>query len=771
MIVEWQFWVSSLKKVDLKKILISTLMIGTASIVQWILNPIIGEPSFILFYPMVILSSLYGYGWFGIVLSAFIIQVCFLPPKDQILIKYLPGVIKQFVFIGSSLMIHSLTAALRHTLQHSQKVENRLQITLDSIGDAVVSTDKEGRVDFMNPMAESLTEWSTDQASGKPLTEILCVVDPLLRIPIDLSMKVIQSDQSESILKHQMLVLGKSGKETVIEDSLAPIGGRGSHGEFVNTEGIVLAFRDVSEKFYKQLELEKVLQNLQESQEKFEKVIQNVLDGVAITDDQKKIILWNPRAEQILGYTQLEVLGLKLHELIVSYLGENAHEGESKKRGEFLESQGNRRASERIEIYARSKEGKVVPLEVVTTPVHTSKGVCFFYFFKDLTDSKRVESDLIEARNKTELILASAAEGILGVDREGQIIFVNPAASQMLGWHDSSLIGESLYSKIHPGFADEEMNGLKLKHTYLRPIQESLVTGVTLHREDERFRRSDGTYFPVEYSSIPMKKGEQILGLVLTFRDISERKKNEKQILDLMNQLKNALSTRDEFISIASHELKTPLTSLKLHYQLVARQLAVGNYQSLTPSVAQNRIESTNRQIDRMIRLIDDMLDVSRISSGRLEILLEDIDLGQLIKNLLERFSLDFKSAGCLLRLELNVDVRCRCDPLRVEQVLSNLLMNALKYAASKPIEISLTRQEEYAVIAVRDHGEGIPPGKLSRVFEKFERAVSSQHISGFGLGLYISRKIVEAHHGSIHVKSELGQGSLFTVKLPLRAV
>jgi signal transduction histidine kinase len=172
-----------------------------------------------------------------------------------------------------------------------------------------------------------------------------------------------------------------------------------------------------------------------------------------------------------------------------------------------------------------------------------------------------------------------------------------------------------------------------------------------------------------------------------------------------------------------------------------------------------------------MIRLIDDMLDVSRISSGRLEILLEDIDLGQLIKNLLERFSLDFKSAGCLLRLELNVDVRCRCDPLRVEQVLSNLLMNALKYAASKPIEISLTRQEEYAVIAVRDHGEGIPPGKLSRVFEKFERAVSSQHISGFGLGLYISRKIVEAHHGSIHVKSELGQGSLFTVKLPLRAV
>ena len=779
----------SLRKWSLKKVLISLVLIGFACFMQWILNPIIGEPSFILFYPMVILCSLYGNGWLGIILSALVIQYFFLPPKDHFFYKELPGLIKQFVFLSSSLMIHSLTSALRHTLRHTQKMESRLQVTLDSIGDAVVSTDEEGRIDFMNPVAEAMTEWSLHQAFEKPLSEVLKLIDPVHRRPIDLSFNSILSKESALFQRDQMMVLGKNGRETIIEDSLSPIIGKENHGELSHAQGVVFAFRDVSEKFHKQAELNRVLQHLQESQEQFQKVLQSVLDGVVITDDQNRIMLWNPQAEKILGYSQDQALGLELDQISGFGLNKSIQKDWLRSLNQNVHSEGNEREtktgggtsvevlqSERVEVCVRSQKGEWVPLEVVTTPVRTSGGLSVFYFFKDLTAAKQAQLELIEARNKTELILSSAAEGILGVDHEGRIMFVNPAASVMLGWSDSSLIGQFLYDKVHAsphhgvslGEKNESMGELWGQPAVVHSIQESLAQGTVLHREDEEFTREDGTCFPVEYSSTPMKKGDQIIGLVLTFRDISERKRNEKQIEDLMMQLKQALSARDEFISIASHELKTPLTSLKLHYQLVARQLAVGNTQALSPRIAQARVESTNRQIDRMIRLIDDMLDVSRISSGRLEVRFEEVELNHLIRSLLERFNEDFKFARCSLQLDLKDVLVCRCDPLRIEQVVSNLLMNALKYAASKPIEMRLNERDGFAVIEVRDHGAGIPQEKLSRVFEKFERAVSSQYISGFGLGLYISRKIVEAHHGRIEVESELGYGSLFRVFLPL---
>jgi signal transduction histidine kinase len=174
------------------------------------------------------------------------------------------------------------------------------------------------------------------------------------------------------------------------------------------------------------------------------------------------------------------------------------------------------------------------------------------------------------------------------------------------------------------------------------------------------------------------------------------------------------------------------------------------------------------RQLNRLIRLVEDMLDVSRISTGRITYSAEEFDLCELAKDVTSRYASQFEAAGVTVRVEAPGPVIGKWDRYRLEQVIVNLLTNALKYGAGQPVEITVSKRPGYAVLAVRDHGLGIPAQDHARIFEQFERAVSGNSISGLGLGLFISRKIVEAHHGTIQVESKEGHGSTFIVELPL---
>jgi signal transduction histidine kinase len=240
-------------------------------------------------------------------------------------------------------------------------------------------------------------------------------------------------------------------------------------------------------------------------------------------------------------------------------------------------------------------------------------------------------------------------------------------------------------------------------------------------------------------------------------------RRRQFQVKELLVAQVEATKMRDEFISIASHELKTPLTSLKLQTQMTRRQITrpeTFNYEKI-----QKQLDYTINQIDRLNKLVDDMLDISRISTGKLNLQKTTLNLSSLLSELIERFMPQFELSGSEVHTDITPEVTGQWDAYKIEQVINNLFSNAIRYSPQKPIHIRLEDGPEKIILSVRDEGVGIAPENLDRIFERFERAVTTN--SGLGLGLYITRQIVELHHGKISASSTLGKGSTFIIELP----
>ncbi|WP_437752521.1 AAA family ATPase [Sorangium sp. So ce1389] len=236
----------------------------------------------------------------------------------------------------------------------------------------------------------------------------------------------------------------------------------------------------------------------------------------------------------------------------------------------------------------------------------------------------------------------------------------------------------------------------------------------------------------------------------------------------LFAEAQEAIARRDEFLLVASHELKTPLTSLKMQAHLIERQLPRYQRAEVAPERIEAAFQVLNRQIARLGHLINELLDVTRLSAGRLTLVRAQVDLAALAREVVERMGQQLANARCSVQLDLDEAVIGRWDPSRVEQVLINLLSNAMKYGAGGPIHVVAREQGDRALLAVRDHGIGIAASDQARIFERFERAVSVRNFGGLGLGLYIVRWIVASHGGTIRVESQPGAGATFIVQLPL---
>ncbi|WP_164011539.1 GAF domain-containing protein [Pyxidicoccus trucidator] len=230
----------------------------------------------------------------------------------------------------------------------------------------------------------------------------------------------------------------------------------------------------------------------------------------------------------------------------------------------------------------------------------------------------------------------------------------------------------------------------------------------------------------------------------------------------LYREARQAIRLREEFLSIASHELKTPISALQLQVQSLQRSPG-----DISPERLRRGLEMVDRQVKRQTQLVNALLDVSRISAGRLELSPEPLDLSALVREVAERFEPELTRTGTALELVLAPEATGQWDRLRLDQVLTNLVSNAVKYGRGQPVRMELAATAERVRLDVRDAGIGIAAENLSRLFHRFERAVSERNYGGFGLGLWIARQIVEAMGGHIAVSSELGVGSTFTVELP----
>lgn len=289
------------------------------------------------------------------------------------------------------------------------------------------------------------------------------------------------------------------------------------------------------------------------------------------------------------------------------------------------------------------------------------------------------------------------------------------------------------------------------------------LIGVTASYWGEEMRRlAFDRYLQIEKTKRDLKSSQELLQQELK----TEQGNVEilvKEITQRKSELERALNLRKEFISLASHELNTPLTSLKLITQMVKLRLSKGG--SLDTSIINRLLETYDQQVKRLTRIVGDMLDISKMESGKLELEKNLVDLDKLIKDVV-----DFSSSGspCPITYKSNGPVWGEMDGFRIEQVVLNLITNAIKYGQSNPVEIRLSKEHGEAIITVKDQGIGIPEDSRDRIFNRFERAVTSYQFQGLGLGLYIAKEIVQGHDGTIEVHSEPGRGSEFKVHLPL---
>jgi PAS domain S-box-containing protein len=281
---------------------------------------------------------------------------------------------------------------------------------------------------------------------------------------------------------------------------------------------------------------------------------------------------------------------------------------------------------------------------------------------------------------------------------------------------------------------------------------------------EKEYLRKDGSRIPV---LIGASAADGISAGIISFAlDISERKQREKERASVLRDLRDAIRTRDDFLSIAAHELKTPLTPIRLQVQSL-RMLAEERSPLITPALLEKQLEPVERAVARMEKLIAMLLDVSRLTVGKFKLELDDVNLAAIVREVAERMRWEMDCAGCKLALHAGRAIAGRWDRLRLELVASNLLSNAVKYGAGKPIEVTVEGDNETARLRVRDHGIGIAPEVQPLIFERFERLVPVRHFGGFGLGLWIVRQIVEAHGGRVELWSRPGEGSRFTIHLP----
>ncbi|RYZ44993.1 MAG: HAMP domain-containing histidine kinase, partial [Myxococcaceae bacterium] len=237
----------------------------------------------------------------------------------------------------------------------------------------------------------------------------------------------------------------------------------------------------------------------------------------------------------------------------------------------------------------------------------------------------------------------------------------------------------------------------------------------------------------------------------------------------LYQQAQMAIGLRDEFLSIASHELKTPVTSLQLSVQGLMRLTRTGALRTAPVETVTHSLEVIERQAKRMAKLVNTLLDVSRIHAGRLELELEEVDLAALVRDIAARFAPELATSSTRLLVRADTPMPGVWDRSRLDQIVTNLLSNAIKYGEGRPIEIRVEGDDVTARLEVRDQGIGIPAERQVRIFHAFERAVSSRHYGGLGLGLHIVNQLVERLGGSVRVESEAGRGATFTVELPRR--
>jgi len=394
----------------------------------------------------------------------------------------------------------------------------------------------------------------------------------------------------------------------------------------------------------------------------------------------------------------------------------------------------------------------------------------------NLVESDHSEhAELAALRRQYQLILNAVGEGVYGLDLSGNVTFVNPAAAAMIDWEMDDLIGQSMHRVLHHSHLD----GTPYQKEFC-PIYAALHDGSTHRVTDEVFWRKDGTNFPVEYISTPMRdEQKRVIGAVVTFRDITQRKWAEAVLQQTNEDLEEKVRSRaaelytanehlrelsalkSRFVSMVCHEFRNPLNNIALSVS------SLGRYdQKMTQRQKQEYLLGIATNVERMTQMIDDILVLGKLEAKRLTLSPRPINLVDFCRELLREIQPNQRQLEFVGRFKSLV---AEIDQTLLRSILINVLSNAIRYSAEGGlVELSLYQRKHQAVFQIRDQGLGILPEDYPHLFEPFHRGKNVSNIPGTGLGLSIVKQFVALQRGDIKVKSELGVGTTFKVRLPL---
>ena len=384
-------------------------------------------------------------------------------------------------------------------------------------------------------------------------------------------------------------------------------------------------------------------------------------------------------------------------------------------------------------------------------------------------------AELAALRRQYQLILNSVGEGVYGLDLEGNVTFVNPAAAAMIDWDIEELIGQSMHRVLHHSHLDGTHY-----HRESCPIYAALHDGSTHRVTNEVFWRKDGTNFPVEYISTPMRdEQKQVIGAVVTFRDITQRKWAEAVLQQTNEDLEEKVRSRaaelytanehlrelsalkSRFVSMVCHEFRNPLNNIALSVS------SLGRYdKKMSQTQKQEYLSSIATNVERMTQMIDDILVLGKLEAKRLTISPQPIDLVAFCHQLLQETQPNQRQLEFIGRFKSLV---AEIDQTLLRSILSNILSNSIRYSpVGSSVQLSLCQRKHHAIFQIKDQGLGISPEDYPYLFEPFHRGKNVSNIPGTGLGLSIVKQFVALQQGDIKVESRLGVGTTFKVKLPL---
>ena len=597
----------------------------------------------------------------------------------------------------------------------------------------VIVTDINGQIIFANKKAQGNTGFTFDEMRGNT---------PRLwgsLMPKEFYQKLWIKKHQAGGFDGEMKNRRKNGELYTVIAHITPV---------IDSNGAVIGYIGTEEDISERVKVEEALKR-----EKLwtHEMFASSIDGIEYINLDGILLEVNEAFCRITGYTKEELINKKtyqditpsefhkMEEVIVKNVIESGQGSEYEK--EFLRKDGTR-VSVIISIFIVKDAQQVIGLAG---------------FVKDISERKRLENGVLEKvkiieeeKTRDEVLISSLGEGLIVTDQQGIILKMNPAAEELLGYSLNDFIGKSLCEVIEA----EDENGQKIKNAD-RPLYKVLLTRQKVF-QSMIYKRKDDQKVIVSVAVTPVILGNTILGTVTVFRDITREKKIDQ--------------AKSEFISLASHQLRTPLTAMKWFTEM----LLAGDAGVLSPKQLEF-IKNVDLSNERMIALVNSLLNISRIESGRLIIDPKLTDLHSLTNTVVDELKEKLLEKKLVLNIKVGEELPLiNIDPEMIAQVLVNLLTNAIKYTPiGGQIEVYIYKDKDHLVTKVTDNGVGIPITEQPKIFERFFRASNAvqSETDGTGLGLYMAKAIIESSNGIIGFDSKIGKGTVFWFSLPIIGV